>query len=42
MWTNPGNIKNAHRLMNVEIWAEAAQFPEKECMNGIFVAVQGP
>ncbi len=24
--------------MNVEI--EAAQFPEKECINGIFVAVQ--
>jgi hypothetical protein len=25
--------------MNVEIGAEAAQFPEKECINGIFVAV---
>jgi hypothetical protein len=26
--------------MNVEIGAEAAQFPEKEYINGIFVAVQ--
>jgi hypothetical protein len=25
--------------MNVEIGTEAAQFPEKEYMNGIFVAV---
>jgi hypothetical protein len=25
--------------MNVEIWAEAAQFPEKEYINGIAVAV---
>jgi hypothetical protein len=25
--------------MNVEIGAEAAQFPEKECINGIFLAV---
>jgi hypothetical protein len=25
--------------MNVEIGAEAGQFPEKECINGIFVAV---
>ncbi len=25
--------------MNVEIGAEAALFPEKECINGIFVAV---
>jgi hypothetical protein len=25
--------------MNVEIWAEAALFPEKEYINGIFVAV---
>ncbi len=29
----------AHRQMNVEIRTEAAQFPEKECMNRIFVAV---
>ncbi len=27
--------------MNVEIGAEAALFPEKEYINGIFVAVQG-
>ncbi len=26
--------------MNVDIGAEAAQFPEKENLNGIFVAVQ--
>jgi hypothetical protein len=25
--------------MNVEIWTDAAQFPEKEYINGIFVAV---
>ena len=25
--------------MNVEIWTEAAQFPEKEYINAIFVAV---
>jgi hypothetical protein len=28
--------------MNVEIGAEAAQFPEKEYVNGIAVAVQDP
>ncbi len=27
--------------MNVEIGKEAAQFPEKEYINGIFVAVAG-
>jgi hypothetical protein len=27
--------------MNVEIGTEAAQFPEKEYINGLFVAVQG-
>ncbi len=37
MWTDPGNIYIA---MNVEIWAEAALFPEKEYINGIAVAVQ--
>jgi hypothetical protein len=26
--------------MDVEIWAKAAQFPEKEYMNGIAVAMQ--
>jgi hypothetical protein len=27
--------------MNVDIETEAAQFPRKEFLNGIFVAVQG-
>jgi hypothetical protein len=28
--------------MNVEIGTEAAQFPEKEYINGIFLAVRQP
>ncbi len=40
MWTDPGNIYIAHRHMNVEIRNEATQFPEKEYINGIFLAVQ--
>jgi hypothetical protein len=40
MWSDPGNILIAHRPMNVKIGTEAAQFPEKEYINGISVAVR--
>jgi hypothetical protein len=32
---------NPHRHMNVEIGAEVTQFPEKEYISGIAVAVYG-
>ncbi len=40
---DPGNTYiSAHRDMNVEIGIEAPKFPEKEYINGIFVAVPLP
>jgi hypothetical protein len=41
--TIPWNIYIAHRRMNMKIGfgTEAAQFPEKKYINGIFLAVHG-
>jgi hypothetical protein len=40
MQTDLGNISITRRHMNVDIGTEAVQFPEKEYINGIFVAVR--
>jgi hypothetical protein len=42
MWTDPGNIKIAHRHMNVEIRTESTQLIIWEYIHGIFVAVRRP
>jgi hypothetical protein len=42
MCTDPENIQIAHSHMNVEVGTEAVHFPEKEYVNGIFVAVRVP
>ncbi len=39
MWADPVNMLIAHRQMSVENGTVSAQFPEKEYINGIFVAV---
>ncbi len=39
MWTDPGNILNRSQTHELEIGTEAVQFPEKDYINGIFLAV---